>query len=285
MTSAITYALLSLCFAGLNDVIFKHYSARDRSRGMVIFGIGVVWMLLQVFSLLESGGTFQTDAITISYGLICGAILTLSNLLLIESLTHIEVSLGSTIYRLNTLGVVVLSVLFLHEELSPMKTMGIGTGIVAVMLLLYRPEKIPKGKLQSLFVWLVILASLLRAIYGVISKAGLNQGADVNTMLLIAAGCWIVGGALYARLREGRFRLTRKKAIYSLISGLLVFLIVNFLIAAVKLGEASVVIPIANLSFVAALLISVMLGMERLSLKKLTAIGFAISSVWLLSLT
>ncbi|MCU7936763.1 MAG: hypothetical protein KZQ99_18140 [Candidatus Thiodiazotropha sp. (ex Dulcina madagascariensis)] len=66
--------------------------------------------------------------------------------------------------------------------------------------------------------------------------------------------------------------------------GLLVYLIVNFLIAAVVRGEASVVIPIANLSFIAALFISVVLGMERLSVKKLIAMLCAIGSIWLLAI-
>jgi len=49
MTNAVIFALLSLCFAGLNDVAFKRYSAKDRSRGMLVFGIGLVWALLQCF--------------------------------------------------------------------------------------------------------------------------------------------------------------------------------------------------------------------------------------------
>jgi uncharacterized membrane protein len=71
---------------------------------------------------------------------------------------------------------------------------------------------------------------------------------------------------------------------YACVSGLLVFLIVNFLIAAIARGEASVVIPIANLSFVAAMLISVALGMEHLSGRKITAIGCAMAAIGLLSL-
>ena len=52
---------------------------------------------------------------------------------------------------------------------------------------------------------------------------------------------------------------------------------------AVSLGEASVVIPIANLSFVAALLFSVALGWERLTGLKLAAIGCAVLSIGLLA--
>ncbi|MCU7864611.1 MAG: DMT family transporter [Candidatus Thiodiazotropha sp. (ex Lucinoma borealis)] len=284
MTSAIVFALLSLLFAGLNDVVFKRYSSKDRSRGMIVFGIGVVWLLLQSLTIILDNSRFLPDTVTLVYGLTAGIILALSNILLIEGLTQTDVSVGSTIYRLNTIGVVLLSVVFLQEPLGWLKMAGISSGVLAVLLLMHQSHAVEMGRMVTLYVWLVVLASLLRAVYGVISKVGLNQGADTDSMLLVAALCWVIGGALYALLREGRFRLTRKKTAYALVSGLLVYLIVNFLLAAIARGEASVVIPIANLSFIAALLISVVLGMERLSVKKLTAVLCAIGSIWLLAL-
>jgi uncharacterized membrane protein len=283
MNTAILYALLSLFFAGMNDVVFKRYATKDRSRGMMIFAIGLVWLILQSLALHGGDTDLRWDRISLAYGLAAGIALVLSNLLLIEGLTHIEVSLGSTIYRLNTIGVVLLSVLWLHETLDMPKAMGICSGILAILLLAGRPASGVTTQLHRQFVWLVIFASLLRALYGVITKAGLNQGGNVETMLFIAAICWVFGGAIYARLREGRFALAGKQIVYALISGLLVTLIVNFLTQAVSLGAASVVIPIANLSFVAALLFSVALGWERLTLRKLTAIGCAILSIGLLA--
>ena len=283
MSTAILYALLSLLFAGLNDVVFKRYAAKNRSRGMVIFAIGLVWVVLQWVLSLAHHSAFQIDRVSLTYGLVAGVALVLSNLLLIEGLTHIEVSLGSTIYRLNTLGVVVLSVLFLHEALGMLKTVGIGSGIAAILLLAGRPASGVAIQLHRQFVWVVVIASLSRALYGVVTKAGLNQGADANTMLLIGALCWVLGGAAYARLREGCFVLSGKQVLYALVSGLLVTMIVNFLMLAVALEEASVVIPIANLSFVAALLFSMGLGWERLSWRKVTAIACAVLSIGLLA--
>ena len=49
------------------------------------------------------------DMTTVAYGLIASTVLALANILLITSLAHLDVSLGSTIYRLNTIGFVVLS--------------------------------------------------------------------------------------------------------------------------------------------------------------------------------
>ncbi len=284
MYGAVGFALLSLLFAGLNDVVFKRYSAQSSSRGALVFGIGVVWLLLQSVSLLVAGRMPVADSTTLGFGVLAGLTLAASNMLLIESLTHIEVSAASTIYRLNTLGVVLLSVLFLHEAFGPAKAAGIGAGVLAVVLLVDRSRAADIAGNPGVPFGIVILASLLRAVYGVVSKAGLNLGADADTLLLLAAGSWVIGGALYALLREGRLRLTGKKAAYAVLSGLLVYLIVNFLIAAVARGEASVVIPIANQSFVAAMLISVVLGMEQLSARKIAAVACATSAIWLLAL-
>jgi len=265
------FALLSLFFAGLLDVVYKRYSRKERSRGTYIFGIGVVWCVLQTAALAMGEEGLIVDATSIRYGLFAGLCLTLSNLLLLESLTHINISLGSTVYRLNTIGVVVMAFLFLGEALGGIKLLGVGLGIVAVGLL-YRPDPTAmseenRGRFLPFFL-MAVAASLLRAGYGVITRGGIVHQADPQTMLLLCALSWIVGGAIYARLREGRFRLTKKKVGYALVSGVLVFLVVDFLMLAVKYGEASIVIPIANMSFVMAMLLSVVLRFEPFSLRK-----------------
>ncbi|MBE0502304.1 MAG: EamA family transporter, partial [Desulfuromonadales bacterium] len=114
--------------------------------------------------------------------------------------------------------------------------------------------------------------------------AGLNQGASLQTLLVLSALCWVIGGFVYALVREKRFRMTGKKAAYASLSGVLVFLIVNFLLLAIEKGQASVVIPIANMSFAVALLLAVVLGMERLTLHKIAAVSMAVGSILMLSL-
>jgi drug/metabolite transporter (DMT)-like permease len=271
LSRAILFALLSLFFAGLLDVVYKRYSRKERSRGTYVFGIGVVWCVLQTAALAMGEEALIVDATSIRYGLFAGLCLTLSNLLLLESLTHINISLGSTVYRLNTIGVVVMAFLFLGEALGGIKLLGVGLGIVAVGLL-YRPDPTAmseenRGRFLPFFL-MAVAASLFRAGYGVITRGGIVHQADPQTMLLLCALSWIVGGAFYARLREGRFLLTKKKVGYALVSGVLVFLVVDFLMLAVKYGEASIVIPIANMSFVMAMLLSVLLRFEPFSLRK-----------------
>lgn len=283
MNQGILFALLSLISAGINDVVFKKYSQKDRSRGVYIFGIGIIWTCLQFATFKLRGIPFVYTGIDIGFGLSAGIFLTLSNIFLIESFTHLEVGLGSTLYRLNTIGVVILSFLFLHEPLGTGKVLGICFGIIAVIFLYEKKQNSYQALNGTLFFVIAILASLFRAMYGVITKAGLMNGADPQSILLIISPCWILGGIAYALLREKRFKITKKKLLYSILSGGFVFLIVNFLMLAITYGQASIVIPIANMSFIVALSLSIGMRMERLTRMKGIAIILAGISILLLS--
>ncbi len=283
MDQGILFALLSLIFAGINDVIFKKYSLKDRSRGVYIFGIGIIWTALQFITFKLRGTPFSYTGIDVGFGLWAGIFLTLSNIFLIESFTHLEVGLGSTLYRLNTIGVVILSFLFLHEPLGTGKVLGICFGIIAVIFLYEKKQNSYQALNGTLFFVIATLASLFRAMYGVITKAGLMNGADPQSILLIISPCWILGGIAYALLREKRFKITKKKLLYSILSGGFVFLIVNFLMLAITYGQASIVIPIANMSFIVALSLSIGMRMERLTRMKGIAIILAGISILLLS--
>ena len=251
---------------------------------MYVLGIGFIWAILQILFSFITKTSFSFDFTSIYYGLLAGLILAGANILLIESLAHINVSLGSTVYRLNTIAVVILSFIFLGESLELIKLSGIAFGIASVLLLYHGGNVKAASDKFILFFWLAIFASLLRAAYGVVSKAGLLAFADINTIILLAALCWIGSGALYAKYVEKRFVVTKKKILYSILSGSLVFCIVNALILGLKSGQASIVVPIANMSFIIALLISVVAGTERMDFKKLVAIAFAAASIVTLSI-
>ena len=284
LTQGVKFALLSMLFAGINDVIFKKYAVKNRSRGMYVLGVGFMWAMLQILYSFFYDISFSFDIVTIQYGLLAGAILAAANISLIEGLTHIDVSLGSTVYRLNTIGVIILSFIFLSEDLEFIKLTGIMLGIISVLLLYKSNSSKTTKRSTTLFFWLVVFASLLRAAYGVVSKIALLASADKNTIIVLAAICWIIGGALYAIYVEKRFIITPKKVLYSVVSGTLVFCIVNCLILGLKVAQASIVVPIANMSFIIALLISVLMRTEKMDLNKIVATAFAAGAIVLLSI-
>ncbi|MDH3377297.1 MAG: EamA family transporter [Gammaproteobacteria bacterium] len=283
VSTAVVFALLSLVFAGVNDVVFKRYNHQDRSRGMLIGGIGVVWMSLQLVDVQLGHRSLGLNHAAWVYGSAAGICVAAANIALLVALRRIDVSLGSTIYRLNTIGVVILSVLVLNEHLSILKVSGIALGVLAVLLLYHQHESKTEPRLLRMGLAIIIIGSALRALFGVISKAGLSEGVSPDALILLSAACWIISGLSFALIVERRFVVTPAKIRYALTSGILVYVVAKTLVTALSLGEASIVVPIANMSFVVALLIAVGAKMERLTTKKIAAMLFAAGAITVLS--
>ena len=279
-TSPILLSLLCLVAAGLLDLIFKLYAGRPRSRGMLIFGIGCIWAALQMVYMIYIGEEVMLDRATLIYGLSAAVLVTISNILLIECMSHLPISMASTIYRLNTIPLVIIAFVFLKEDTSLFKWAGIAMGLVTI-LLLYRPNdgSATPDRRFVLFIWLIILASCVRALYGIFTKVGVNHGGSPSTMMLFAAIGWCLGGLAYAYFREQQISVARGNLVFIPVAGVLVFSIVWLLTTALTLGDASVVVPLTNMGFVAAFLFSVVLRLEDLTMRKVLAVGCAVMSI------
>jgi len=283
-TSPAILALLCLAASGLLDLVFKLYSAEQRSRGMLIFGTGCVWIVLQLTYIDYHSLELSADSPTLVYGITAALFVTLSNILLLECFGHLPISMASTIYRLNTIPLVILAFIFLAENPGPIAGLGILLGLVTVFLL-YQSNHVETSAIPhfKVFMGLIIAASCIRALYGIFTKSGLNNGADPNSMMLFAAIAWCLGGLAYACFREKRVRITAVKLKYMGITGLLVFGIIWLLTTALTLGDASIVVPLTNMGFVAAFIFSVLLKLEKLTPRKSVAIACAVLSVVLLT--
>jgi drug/metabolite transporter (DMT)-like permease len=280
---AIFFALLSMTVAGLSDVIYKRYALAPRSRGVYVMGMGAVWTVLQAAIVLASGQPWVVDGQTLAFGLAAGLVVASANLALIESMTHMDAGLASTLYRLNSVVVVVLAVWLLGETLTATKAAGVMLGVAAVVALYEGRRSAAGSVLFRSFLWLAVAAALLRGAFGVVSKAAVARGVDLQMLLLINGPVWIVAGAAYARLREPGFKVTRAEIGFSIVSGTLICAIGNFLMMALARGDASVVVPIANMSFLVTIAISLLIGMERVSARKLVAVALALVAILLLS--
>ena len=283
MTAAITFALLSLFSAGCLDVSFKRYSKKARSRGIYLAICGVTWTALQITYFVSQNVALIFNFVTLIYGSAAGIILALANLLLIESLTALNLSVGSTIYRLNTVAVVFLSLIILAEPVSALKSLGVIMAIAAVWMLCERADYQTLKSGLGVFIWMAIIASALRGIFAIIAKLGMAAGAHSDTALLIYAISWIPAGLIYAIWREDNIRVTTPKIAYGVISGTLLCMTANFIIFAIARGDVSTVVPIANLSFVVALCLSAAFGMELFTRRKAGALVSATAAIYLLA--
>ena len=201
-----------------------------------------------------------------------------------EAMERQSAGVCSTIYRLNMILVVLGATLFLGETLSILQWTGILLAVLAVLAFL--PGKQDAGAadgVRKTGFYLVLAAAVLRAGMGLSYKYGFLQDADRNGVTLINSLFWIGGGILYALLRERQLHLPgRRLLLYGVFSGILVAGIVFFMAASLHLGNAGIVLPIAQMSFLGTLLLSVLILKERIDVMKIAAVLCGAGAILLL---
>ena len=279
---AILFALCSLVFAALNDLTFKLYARKSRSRGLYMTMIGLVWAALLLLTTRPGWDHWQT---TLTWGLVSGFFSVTANLLLIEAMAHSEVGICATIYRLNLVAVVIGAVLLFGEAMNTVKISGIAFAAMAVLLFANGGEKhaVP-GRRRLLGLTLVIAAALFRAGMGLSYKYAFLHEADRIGILLLNSLCWIAGGLAYTLWREPQgWTFTRSFWGYGLVSGSLVTGIASFMALSLQYGDAAVVLPIAQMSFLLTAAIGVAILGESLEKRKLIGMAFGILTILMLA--
>ena len=276
---AIVFAFCCLCCSALNDFIFKLFADRPMSRGVFFSLLGIILSLVMVpFAAWH----FSTEALLWAFAASFFSIV--GNVLLIEAMGHLSAGICSTVYRLNLIFVVPGAMFFFGEKLSPPQLWGVLTAVAAITLFSWSTFKSGK-KASFLGMVLIVSASLLRAGMGLAYKQAFNCGVDEFALICINGLFWVVGGIIYARLKDGKVKLPGLSTVgFSAASGLFVVGITFFMAKALQCGAAGVVLSIAQMSFLGTLLLSVIFLKEKLEKFKVAGILCGVAAILLLSL-
>ena len=280
----IVYALASLGFAGVNDLVFKKFGNKPRSVGLFLVGVGIVWTSF-FLGLAVVRHTCEVTRSTLLIGSIAGVLSALANILLIEGMKRSSAAIAATIYRLNLVFVVLLAVLFLGESMSWPRAAGTALAIAAVMLFSLPSEKTKSTNIAAKFIALLVLASFLRACVGISFKVAGTWAVSDEMFLSVTGVWWSIAGIIYFLLREREMRCTRAVVRYAAISGALICGIVFFLKLAVNIADASVAVTISQFSFLVTAPLSAIVLRERFAARKLAGIALAVVCIALFSLT
>lgn len=277
---AIVFALLCLAFAAGNDLLFKFYARKKRSKGYFAAIVGLVWLLVTVWLPMAPESNWR---MTLIWGAISGFFSITANLLLLEAMERLGAGLCSTVYRLNLVPVVIGAAVLLNESLSLIQWIGVALATAAVLAFLPRGDKAGKFVLAGFL--MVLIAAFLRAGMGLSYRFGFLNGADRNMVVVVNSLFWILGGVLFAVFREKQ-SLKEQPHIwrYGGLSGLLVAGIVFTMAAALQYGEASIVLPIAQMSFLLTFGCSALFLHEKMTKSVWVGIVCGVGAVLLLSI-
>ena len=272
MALALFYTFCCLGCTAFNDLLFKYFARKERSRGIFITFIGITGTIVMSFMPDKIGENWQ---MTLLWGIICGVFSAVGNILLIESMSFMSAGVCSTVYRMNLALVVPLSVLIFHEKLMLHQYFGVALAIAAVLSFLPgRENKSEGGGKLLLPAVMIVTASVFRAGLGVACKYGPMSGASPNGINFLIEVMWIVTGLAYYYLKERKYCRPDAQVIkYGIASGILVAGILFFMIAALNApgAKASIVLPTAQMSFIVTFILSAILLKEKITGWKITA--------------
>ena len=132
---------------------------------------------------------------------------------------------------------------------------------------------------------MIITASVFRAGLGLSCKYGPIQGASVNGINFIIEIIWIFSGIAYYFIKERQMQFDMKVIKYGAASGILVAGILYFMIKALNVegANASIVLPIAQMSFLVTFILSVIFLKEKITVPKIIAVICGIGAMLLLT--
>lgn len=280
---AIFWAAVNMMLAAGNDFAFKCYARKPRSQGVFVSIIGVFWFITALFFVREMPSNLPA---VILWGCVSGIFSLGGNLLMLEAMRTLDAGICATIYRLNLVPVTIGAALILGERLQALQYAGIVMACIAVLAFI--PDRAALKRGAAVGMALMIVASLMRAGMGLSYKYGFSHGADQNAVVLCNSVFWIVGGAVYAlfcgrRDRERRIALFSGKTLgYGVLSGVLVSGICLTMAASLARGEASVVLPIMQMSFLLTAVLGAVFLRESLGKRKIAAILSGMAAILLL---
>ena len=283
---AVLLAFCCLGFAAFNDFVFKLFARKPRSRGIFIFVIGLIMTALQMLFLRDWWG--PSWKLTLFWGVVCGFCSVVGNIMLIESMSRLSAGVCSTVYRLNLALVIPLAVIFFHEKPLWYQWIGVVLALAAVLAFMPVGEKKSIGRKSDYA--MLILAMLLRAGMGIAYKYAFDySGAAKSGVQIITGLAWVIGGIAYYLLNERKVfssseAFSSKVLGYGALAGVLVTGIIYFMAESLAIGDASIVLPIQQMSFLATFFLGVFFLKEKITLRKVFALACGIAALLLLSL-
>jgi uncharacterized membrane protein len=281
VSAGVSYALLTLFCFGLNDLLFKR-AAQHRAASHQVMMVLTLTML-PLFVAYGLATRSIAPAPVALWGALGGLFAFFGFYNFSRSLSYGAVSVLSPIFRLQFVVTAVLALAFLGEELSVAKIGGLALAVAAVWLLLANPAG-AKAEIPHAAIARVLMATVAVGIAFFLFKLALRQGATPATVLLCQVLALSSASTVLSVYLDHGFAASPAALRYGIPFGISQAVGFAALIIGLSIGEASILVPIAQLSFVLTAVVGLTLLREPATARKMTGLAAAVGAVALLAL-
>jgi uncharacterized membrane protein len=279
MSESIAYALGALLFYGLADFVYKRGAAAGAEPHH--FLMVQTWFfnpLALLYGLIS--GTLVLNAASL-WGAAAGVCAVVGYYNFAYSLRSGSVSTNATIFRLSFAVTVALAVLVLGEPLTALKLAGLALVVLAVWLLLAAPTAGVASARRENWSSLrrVLIATVVVGILSFTYKLGLRQGATPIALVVTQAWVAVTLATGFTAYVDRRIRPSRAAWRYAPVAAVLLVIAFIFLAQGLQRGQASVVVPVAQMGFVVTALLGFFLLREPFTARKGTGLVVALAAL------
>ncbi len=277
-------ALLGFIFQGFSDFLLKRGVDQEGNPFSIIaMSVPTFFTTSFLSGFLLGELEFKTE--TIGFGIIAGILSVVALNLFMISLKDGEVSVTSTLFRLNFVVTSLLAIFILEESATWSKWVGLALAGGAIYSISWGGHPHRKGMARATA--LAIAALLTYGINSFFFKIATLY--EVSVPAYTVATSFTFGtlsvAVHFSPWKAVRLRVNRVVLRYGLISGFIIGVGFNAMIWSLRLGgEASVVVPIVQLSFVLTAALGVIRLNEPMTPRKGVGFGLAIGAIIVLAL-
>lgn len=279
MTPGVGAALAAMLFYGLADLVYKR--AATAGVGAHHFLMVQAWCFapgIALYGLLT--GTLVAGA-GMLWGLGAGLFTWIALYNFARSLAQGAVSTNAPVFRLSFALTAALAVWLLGEPLTAWKVAGLAAALVAVWLLLAAPagREPPAPRSSGASLARVLVATVAMAIVNLFYKLGALAGGSPATVLVGQASLFVSLATGFVWMTDGAPRPVPAAWRYAPAAAGLLLLAGVLLIGGLARGEASVLVPIAQMSFVVTAALGIAVLREPVTPRKAAGLLFAVAAL------
>jgi drug/metabolite transporter (DMT)-like permease len=283
VTAEFADAVVAMGFYGLSDFIYKRAAAAGLRASHVLVVQAWVFSPLIIF---YAAATHTLDfKLAGLWGSLAGVFLFIGFYNFIRSLVGGSVSTNAAIFRLNFVVTALLAIVFLGEPLTPAKTLGLVLALSATWLLLgdnkVDTQTTNLARQRSLVQ--VLVATLAFGAATFFHTVGLRQGVSPETLVAAQATLFTPLAMIFSYVVEGTIRPPPATWRYAPSAAILLLIAFLLLLQSLTHGEASVLVPIAQMGFVVTAALGIIFLKEPFDVRKAAGLVAAFAALAVLA--
>ncbi|HET7198413.1 MAG TPA: DMT family transporter [Burkholderiales bacterium] len=275
MSSTIAFALGAMLFFGLGDLVYKRAAMAGvkAHHFLMVQSWGFTAAVLLYAAL---SGTLRFVAASL-WGALAGLFMFTGFYNFARSLHGGSISINAPVFRLSFVLTAALAIALLGEPLTAWKALGIALALSAAWLLL--GGKVDPRRESASSLARVIVATVAVGLGNFVYTLGLRAGATPASIIIAQAAVVVTLSTLFVRFADGHVRAAGAVLVHAPRASLVLAAAFVLMVEAMRRGEASVAVPIAQMGFVVTALLGFAFLGERFTARKGAGIACALGAL------